>query len=112
MDEVCKKILERVGISSDDIHNKLIERDILLNDLIYEELKNKIPELKQPFSSSYLTCLQVNADKKQKWPLLNLVRQILNAYNIEMKPIRKSDGYTAAGIKKYKRFFLLYLKSS
>ncbi len=111
MDEVCKKILENVGINVENIPNTMIERDVLLSMTIIEEIKDKIPELKQPFSSSYLTCLQLNADKKQKWPLLNLIRQILNAYNIDMKPIRKSNGYSSTGIKKYKRYFLLYAKS-
>ena len=52
-----------------------------------------------------MTSLQKNAEKEQKWPLLNLVRQILNIYNYQMTPIRKSDGYTLEGVKKYKRFF-------
>ena len=52
-----------------------------------------------------MTGLQRNADKNQKWPLLNLIRQILNTYNYDMEPIRKSDGYTLEGVKKYKRFF-------
>jgi hypothetical protein len=54
-----------------------------------------------------MTSLQKNADKSQKWPLLNLVRQILNVYDYKMEPIRKSDGYTLEGVKKYKRFFLI-----
>ena len=52
-----------------------------------------------------MTSLQKNAGKAQKWPLLNLVRQILSVYNYKMEPIRKSDGYTLEGVKKYKRFF-------
>ena len=59
-----------------------------------------------------MTGLQRNADKNQKWPLLNLIRQILNAYNYEMEPIRKSDGYTLEGVKKYKRYFLIKKKSN
>ena len=107
MDETCKKILELVGISIESLENQMIPRDFLLSNTKYDEVKDSIPELKKPFSSSYLTCLQENANTKQKWPLLNLVRQILNGYNIVMRPIRKSDGYTPTGIKKYKRFFLL-----
>jgi hypothetical protein len=49
--------------------------------------------------------LQQNASKEQKWPLLNLIRQILNVYGYEMEPVRKSDGYTKEGVKKYKRYF-------
>jgi hypothetical protein len=36
---------------------------------------------------------------------LNLIRQLLNVYNYKMEPIRKSDGYTLEGVKKYKRYF-------
>jgi len=83
----------------------LIPREQLLNDSKYEEIEKLIPELKKTFSSSFMTSLHKNANKEQKWPLLNLVRQILNVYKFKMEPIRKSDGYTLEGIKKFKRFF-------
>ena len=41
-----------------------------------------------------MTSLQTNAPGKQKWPLLNLVRQILKAIDYKMTPQRKSNGYT------------------
>ena len=107
MDEDSKKILNTVGINFDSINeldNFFISREILLSDLKYEEIKKLIPDLKKNFSSSSMTSLQKNAEKEQKWPLLNLVRQILNSYGYKMDPIRKSDGYTLEGIKKYKRF--------
>ena len=44
---------------------------------------------------------------KEKWPLLNLVRQILKSNNFKMDPIRKSNGYTKEGKKKYLRFFVI-----
>jgi len=108
MDEESKKILNVIGInfdSIDNLENFFIPREQLLSDLKYEEIKILIPELKKNFSSSFMTSLQKNAEKEQKWPLLNLVRQILNIYNYQMTPIRKSDGYTLEGVKKYKRFF-------
>ena len=49
--------------------------------------------------------LQQNAPEKEKWPLLNLVRQLLKASNYNMRPIRKCDGYTLEKKKKYKRYF-------
>jgi hypothetical protein len=52
-----------------------------------------------------MTSLQRNASNLQKWPLLNLVRQILSIYRLKMTPIRKSDGYTLDGKKRYKRYF-------
>lgn len=108
MDEYSKKIFATSGISFEnisDLDGLMIPREQLLTDSKYDEIKKLIPELKKVYSSSFMTGLQRNADKNQKWPLLNLIRQILNAYNYEMEPIRKSDGYTLEGVKKYKRFF-------
>ena len=87
------------------IEDQLILRDPILDNTIYNSIKIQFPNLKQIFSSSLLTSLHKEAGKNQKWPLLNLVRQILNVYGYNMKPIRKSDGYTADGVKKFKRFF-------
>lgn len=110
MDDLSKKLLNDVGIhfeSLEEINQQLIPRETLLSDAKYNEIKERIPELKQLYSSSALTSLQQSAQKKQKWPLLNLVRQVLHVYHYQMEPIRKSDGYTSEGIKKYKRFFLI-----
>ena len=108
MDEECKTVLFLVGIKFEilnDLDGLLIPRENLLDDKKYDEIKQYIPELKKIFSSSCMTSLQKNADKSQKWPLLNLIRQILSFYNCKMEPIRKSDGYTLEGVKKYKRLF-------
>ena len=79
----------------------------MLSEKTYESVKEKIPDLKKKLSSSSLTSLHKNAKQDQKWPLLNLVRQILKTYNYTMKPIRKANGYTKDGKKKYKRFFII-----
>ena len=120
MDEISKNILVKVGIEFDndndnDNNKKIIEdpmnlRDPILDNTIYNSIKIQFPNLKQIFSSSLLTSLHKEAGKNQKWPLLNLVRQILNVYGYNMKPIRKSDGYTADGVKKFKRFFQIVKK--
>ena len=115
MNEESKTILKIIGIdfnSIDDLNGLSILREQLLSDNKYEEVKKLLPELKKIYSSSLMTSLQKNADKSQKWPLLNLVRQILTTHNYKMEPIRKSDGYTLEGIKKYKRYFLIKKKSN
>ena len=89
------------------LNGMLIFRDKLLDKNIYQTIKPEIKELKKIFCSSKLTCLQDTAEQQQKWPLLNLVRQILKACNYKMDPIRKSDGYTQDGKKKYKRYFII-----
>jgi len=115
MNEESKTILKIIGIEFNEIselNGVTILRDQLLSDNKYEEVKQLLPELKKIYSSSLMTSLQRNADKSQKWPLLNLVRQILNTHDYKMEPIRKSDGYTLEGIKKYKRYFLIKKKSN
>jgi len=89
----------------DQLDGLTIYRELLLSDSKYEEVKKLIPTLKTKYSSSVMTSLQKNAEKVQKWPLLNIVRQLLARVHFRMVPIRKSDGYTLDGVKKYKRFF-------
>lgn len=108
MDDEIESIFKIVGLEINSLNGFIISRDILLSDDKYEEIKHLIPNLKIKYSSSFMTCLQKNAEKSQKWPLLNLIRQILNMYGYKMEPIRKADGYTLEGIKKYKRFFLIH----
>jgi hypothetical protein len=113
MDNNCEQILNLAGIyfnDVNDIENIFFPRDQLLSDLKYEQAKKYIPELKKQFSSSFMTSLQDKAENCQKWPLLNLVRQILSVYNFNLVPVRKCDGYTPEGIKKYKRFFKIVKK--
>ena len=113
MDDISKKILVETGFffENNEIKEILILRESLLDNSKYEILKNKyFTELKKNLSSSLLTSLHNNANNEQKWPLLNLIRQILNVYGYVMKPIRKSDGYTLDGIKKFKRYFLITKK--
>jgi hypothetical protein len=115
MDEESKLVLKIVGLEIDDFKNidgLIIPRETLLSDNKYEEVKKLIPELKKKYSSSFMTSLQKNAEQSQKWPLLNLIRQILNVYGFKMVPIRKSDGYTLEGVKKYKRYFQIYANKS
>lgn len=110
MDENIKSIFKTIGLEInqlEELNSMLILRETLLSDNKYDEIKYFIPQLKQNYSSSFMTSLQKNAEKNQKWPLLNLIRQLLHIYGYKMVPVRKSDGYTLEGIKKYKRFFLI-----
>ena len=94
-------------VSLNDLNGMLVPRELFFNDTIYKQLKEKIPALKNMFSSSYLTALQAPAEKIQRWPLLNLMRQVLRSCSFKLTPKRLSDGYTLDGIKKYKRMFII-----
>lgn len=114
MDEETKTILKLIGVelsASNDIQEQLMPREILLSDVKYDIVKLYIPNLKKHYSSTFMTSLQKNADTSQKWPLLNLTRQLLHNYGYKMEPVRKADGYTLDGVKKYKRYFQIYKKS-
>jgi len=113
MDDETINIFKNIGFEfneSNELNGQIIPREQLLSDTKYDEIKLQIPGLKKKYSSSLMTSLQKNADILQKWPLLNFVRQILNIYGYTMDPLRKSDGYTLDGIKKYKRFFQIKKK--
>ena len=115
MDENSKFILKIIGLEFNDLsdlNGLVILREQLLCDTKYDEIKVLLPELKKKYSSSFMTSLQKNADLLQKWPLLNFVRQILNTYGYKMEPIRKADGYTLDGVKKYKRYFKIIYKNN
>jgi hypothetical protein len=114
IDNISKKILIASGImfNTDEYPDEiLILRESLINNQIYEAIENDIIELRKVLSSSLLTSLHKSANSSQKWPLLNLVRQILNVYGYKMIPIRKCDGYTKDGIKKFKRYFQVIKKT-
>ena len=109
-DQVVKDFLNKCSIVFDDysqLDGMLIPRDVLLSKEKYESIKEDIEKMKKLYSSGSLTALQKNAMENQKWPLLNLVRQILKSNNYKMDPIRKSNGYTKEGKKKYLRFFMI-----
>ena len=102
--------LNTAGIACSDINyleGTQIPREHLLSEDRYKAVQETIPMLKTMFSSSYLTSLQSPAADTQKWPLLNLVRQILKSYGFLLTPKRLCDGYTKDKKKKYKRTFVI-----
>jgi len=108
--EIVKDFLNKCNIVFDEfsqLDGMSIPRDILLSEQLYDKVRPDIEKIKKYYSSGSLTSLQKNAKENQKWPLLNLVRQILKTNNYLMEPVRKSNGYTKEGKKKYLRFFKL-----
>jgi len=83
----------------------LIPREVLLSKETYDSVKGDISIIRTIYSSSAMTGLQQTAAEKERWPLLNLVRQLLKVSNFNMRPVRVSDGYTKEKKKKYKRYF-------
>jgi len=98
------------GIKINDISELngiiLYRNDYILSDK-YENIKQIINDLKQILSSSVYTGLHSKAEKKQRFPFINIIRQVLKSIHYKLTPKRISDGYTLDGIKKYKRTFII-----
>jgi hypothetical protein len=92
--------------SLEDLTNLTFPREILLQKKNQQNLMSLIPEMKLAFNSSYLTCLHDNSIYKQKYPGINLVRQVLKCHHMSLTPKIISNGYEkATGKKKVSRIF-------
>lgn len=101
-DEI-KKIFEILNMdvkSESDLFSVLVQRDLLLRVDIEQKLAELINSLKGKYKSSKLNCLHENRDDKQKFPGINLVRQILRCNGYHLKPVIYSRGYCKHSGKK------------
>ena len=92
-----KKIFNTIDIninSINELENAEISRDILLTDKINSEYNNLIGECKTIYNSSKLTSLHNNRLKKQKYPSINFLRQILKCNGYSLTPKIVSLGYS------------------
>lgn len=86
----------------------MIPRDMLLDPEKYEKLKPHISILKKIFSSKTMTSMHSGAERTQKWPCLNLVRQVLKRMGYDIHPERRCAGRDDSGKKLFDRFFVLH----
>ena len=115
MEENLLRILNLCDLSLnslDDIQEIKISRKKLINPELYKKIKaeiinEEIKNFKKELSSSFYTCLHNDVEKKQKWPLVNFIRQILKHFNYKLVPIRECDGYTKDKKKRYKRYYIV-----
>ena len=108
--KLIKNFLSQCGIEFEnfqDLDGMIIPREILLSENTYLKIKPMILELKKIFSSSSHTSMQMIAFKKQRWPLINLVRQVLRSCEYSLTPKRICDGYGKDGQKKFRRIFII-----
>jgi len=112
---VILNFLKNCGIidnKEESLDKIYIKRDKLIDMDSYENIEQQINKLKETFSTSSITSLQESSKQRQKWPLLNLIRQLLKINGFVMKPFRKSAGYTESGKKKYDRYFYIEEKDN
>ena len=86
--------------SIDDLFSLSIPQDKIKEKKIIENMYEKIDELKNKYKSNMLTCLHKNSLEKQKFPALNMIRQICKCNNIKVFPQVISKGYDKSSGKK------------
>ena len=89
-----------------DISNLILKQDTLKSKTLITDLNEKVPNLKSYYNSSKLTCLHKNSLDKQKFPAVNMLRQILKCNSFKMEPYVISKGYDKfSGKKLVERYY-------
>ena len=90
-----------------DLINIEIDRNCLLQDPFYSYAINYKKNLKGIYKSSKYNCLHSNSVSKQKFPSINLLRQVLKSNRLRMYPYYKSLGYDDNRKKIVQRYFII-----
>ena len=88
-----------------DLNFVTLEQDYLKQKTVIHKLYNLIPKLKKKYDSHTLTCLHINSINKQKFPAVNMIRQILKKNNYKLTPYCVCRGYYADGKKRLERYY-------
>ena len=114
--ELLRKVLSRVSISfmePSELHYQVIARDTLLDKKVVDNLLNLRNALKSHYHSDMLSCLHSNSAQKQRFPAVCMVRQLLRANGMSMRPRIESMGYDRnTGKKLVKRYYMITPSSS
>ena len=108
--QLIKEMLAKIGLkfeNIDDIEGQIIERDILLTDEVSSFLLSFQEKIKNSgYKTGTLTSLHKNNNEKQRWPEVNILRQLLKCNQFRLKPFTKSNGYNkTTGKKNVLRFY-------
>ena len=94
--ESIKNLLNILGYKVNnliDIENLSLDHSQLRSKEIKDKFYKLIPEMKELYDSHLLTCLHSNSNKKQKFPAVNMIRQILKYNGYKLTPKIISKGY-------------------
>ena len=109
--ELLRKVLSRVNVSFGslpDLYNQVISREALLDKKVCDSLLSMRSALKSHYHSDMLSCLHANSAQKQRFPAVNMVRQLLRTNGMYMQPRIQSMGYDRnTGKKLVKRFYVI-----
>lgn len=91
--------------------NIILDQEELKDTTIIVQFRKLIPKFKKFYNSNMLNCLHKNSGDKQKFPAVNMLRQILKCNNLKLTPFVVSNGYDRTNgrkkvIRKYKIEYL------
>jgi len=107
------KLLSLINIECESIdelitNNTTIDQEILRCSKVVEEYYKMIPDLKKHYNSEMLNCLHQNSLKKQKFPAVNMLRQVLKCNKYKLKPFIICNGYDkSSGKKNIQRYYII-----
>ena len=94
--------------SYEDLNNLTLSNSYLRNKEFNEKIVDMIPKLKKKYKSHNLTCLHKNSLDKQKFPTINMIRQILKCNDLKLHPYTVCKGYDKITKQKIlERYFVI-----
>ena len=94
------KILNFYPKNIEDITNISFEQKILREPDIINQFLKLTPDIKKHYNSNMLNCIHKNNRKKQRFPAVNMIRQLLKCNKLRLKPYVVTQGYNKATGKK------------
>ena len=111
---ILKDLFNVINIRIDSVSDLLnieIDRLVLLEDPFYSYAINYKKIIKKKYnkiySSNYYNFTHNNSITKQKFPSINLLRQILKSNKLKLFPYYKSFGYDENKKKIVQRYFII-----
>ena len=88
---------------------ELANKESINNKVIFKEkMYDMIPKLKKKYKSHTLTCLHNNSLDKQKFPTINMIRQILKCNKLKLTPQFLCKGYNKINNQKIiERYYII-----
>ena len=91
-----------------DLMEMRIDHHYLRQPIFKEKLYDMIPKLKKKYKSHKLTCLHNNSLDKQKFPTINMIRQILKCNKLKLTPQILCKGYNKINNQKIiERYYII-----
>lgn len=109
--ELIKEIFSIINYdiySYEDLTDLTLSNKYLRNKEFNDKIVEMIPKLKKKYKSHKLTCLHKNSLEKQKFPTINMIRQILKCNELKLQPYIVCKGYDKITKEKIlERYFVI-----